>query len=454
MALGVAGLLVLAAPCVKGVRAQATQNAQNTEAANSRRPGAAFSTTFVRLTNNANALIYEPATTDPQRNRFAVLIAHPDHVNNFNYFIAPELARRGYRVMTMNYYGPEEVYDEFLAPLAAAVKYLRALPGVQKVVLAGHSTGGAELTYYQDVAENGPKACQGPERVYPCRGEDLDKLPAADGVMIIDSSAGALERLIALDPSVGARPREHKADVDLFSPRNGFNPQIRAGTYSAEFERGYFKAQGERQMRLIAQAQARLAKIEKGEGDYKDDEPFVVPGSSVHTYDGARIDLADLGITSRTHSPHMLLRPDGSRPIQIIPSTRPGLAEADQMDKLDATTQDVTVRHFLTFLAIRTGPDYALTPDRVTGVEWRSVPNSIPGNVQGVHVPTLFMSGTCAPHLVFTEIAYELSAAKDKDFVGVEGGNHYFVACKPEYGDPAQHAFDYVDSWLMRPGRF
>jgi hypothetical protein len=51
-------------------------------------------------------------------------------------------------------------------------------------------------------------------------------------------------------------------------------------------------------------------------------------------------------------------------------------------------------------------------------------------------------------------MAYELSAAKDKDFVGVEGGDHYFRPCGSEYGDPAKHAFDYVDSWLMRPGRF
>ena len=134
--------------------------------------------------------------------------------------------------------------------------------------------------------------------------------------------------------------------------------------------------------------------------------------------------------------------------------TRPGLALPDSIDRLDASTQDITVRHFLTFLAMRPRSDYGMTEDRVTGVEWRSVPNSIPGNVQGIRVPSLFMSGTCAPHLVFTEIAYELSAAKDKDFVGVEGGDHYFRACKPEYGDPAKHAFDYVDGWLMKAGRF
>jgi len=66
----------------------------------------------------------------------------------------------------------------------------------------------------------------------------------------------------------------------------------------------------------------------------------------------------------------------------------------------------------------------------------------------------LFVSATCAPHLVFTETAYDLSAAKDKEFVGVEGADHDFKPCKPEYGDPAKRAFNYVDGWLMKAGRF
>ena len=418
-------------------------------------PTAGLRATYVSLANNANALILEPSTPDPQRSRFAILISHPEHINNFKYFIAPELARRGYRVMMMNYYGPEKVYEEFLAPMAAAVNYLRGIPGVQKIVLAGHSSGGDELTFYQDVAENGPKACQGPERVYPCRGKNLDNLPPADGIMMLDARAGAIERLIALDPSVDSRhPRDHKAELDMFSARNGYDAQTKSGVYSAAFERNYLRAQSARQLHLIEEASQRLAKIEKGEGDYKDDEPFVIPGSSEHTYDGAALDLADVRLLSKTHAPHPLLKADGTTPTQIVPSTRSGVADVAQMDRLDRTTQNVTVRHFLSFLAIRPTPEYGLSEDRVTGVEWRSVPESVPGNVQGIKVPSLFMAGTCATHVVFLETAYDLSAAKDKEFIGVEGGDHYFRPCKPEYGDSAKHAFDYVDGWLMKAGRF
>ena len=124
------------------------------------------------------------------------------------------------------------------------------------------------------------------------------------------------------------------------------------------------------------------------------------------------------------------------------------------MEHLQGSTQNITLRHYLSFLGMRTTPDYNVTADRVTGVEWRSTGNSIPGNVQGIKEPSLFLSATCAPHLVFTEIAYELSAAKDKEFVGVEGANHQIEPCKPEYGDPSKHTFDFLDNWLMKPGRF
>ena len=39
---------------------------------------------------------------------------------------------------------------------------------------------------------------------------------------------------------------------------------------------------------------------------------------------------------------------------------------------------------------------------------------------------------------------------EDKEFVAVEGGDHYFRPCRPEFGDSESHAFDYVDSWLAK----
>jgi hypothetical protein len=417
-------------------------------------PGPPTKTTFVRLTNGANAIIVEPVTPDPVRSRIAFVVAHPEHSNAFNYFFGRELPKRGYRVLMLNTYGPETSYDEFVGPIASAIKTLKAIPGVQKVVLAGHSTGGPELTSYQDIAENGAKACQGPERIYKCRLKSFDGLPKADGVMLIDSHQGSSERTIALNPAVGAHdPHVIHPALDMFSAKNGYDPKTKAGTYSSAFEKRYFAAQRARADGLIDEALARLDKIEKGKGVYKDDEPFVVTGSDLHI-NGARLDFADQKLMSRTHAPHVLLKADGTRPVQILERVTAPLSQPDEQDKLDRTVQNITVRAYLSFQALRLEPNFAVKEDTVIGVDWRSTPNSVPGNLEGIHVPTLVVVSTCAPHLVIAEIGYDLSAAADKEMVGLEGANHGLQACRPQYGDTTARVFNFIDEWLQKPGRF
>jgi hypothetical protein len=45
-------------------------------------------------------------------------------------------------------------------------------------------------------------------------------------------------------------------------------------------------------------------------------------------------------------------------------------------------------------------------------------------------------------------------AAQDKEIVGLEGANHGLQPCRPEFGDTFKRAFDFVDSWLSKSGRF
>jgi pimeloyl-ACP methyl ester carboxylesterase len=410
-------------------------------------------TTYVRLANNANAIIVQLVTPN-EKSRIALIATHPEHVNNFNYFTAFALARYGYTAMMVNYYGAETSYYEFIQPLALAIKALKAIPGVEKVVLIGHSTGGPELTSYQDVAENGPKACQGPERIMKCDGKGLDNLPKADGILLMDSNAGAPERTIALNPAINEfHPRQVNPDLDIFSPKNGFDPNTKLAEYSPEFLKKFFAAQGAKANRVIDEAEARLAKIEKGEGEYKDDEPFVVAGASV-IINGARPELADQRLLAKTHAPHMFLKADGTTPVEIIPQALPAIAAPQLEDTLANSAINGTVKHYLSFQALRVTPDYHMTEDSIVGVNWRTTPNSIEGNLQGIKVPTLVVSGTCAPHLVLLETAYDLSAATDKTMIGVEGANHGMMPCKPEYGDTFKRVFDFADAWLSKPGRF
>jgi pimeloyl-ACP methyl ester carboxylesterase len=414
--------------------------------------GPPLKTTFVRLQGMANAVLVEPVTSN-EKSHIAVLITHPERANNFNYFIGLELPKYGYRAMMLNYYGKEQTYYEFLQPIAAAIKALHAIPGVDKVVLVGHSSGGAELSSYQDVAENGPSACQGADRVYKCQAKGLDNLPKADGMMLLDANTGAPDKTMALNPAVDEfHPRQVDPALDMYDPKNGYDPATHSATYSQEFLNKFFAAQGAKANRVIDEALDRLAKIEKSDGEYKDDEPFVVAGAGVNA-SGARLELADIRLMARTHAPHPLLMPDGTKVVQVIARTMAPEA-TPYNDLLSQTTQDVTVRHYLSFQAMPTTPDYRMTEDNLLGVRWRATPNSLQGNLEGIKVPTFIMAATCNSELVLLEISYEHSAAKDKEFVGVEGADHNFQPCKPEYGNTYKHAFDYIDNWLSKPGRF
>ena len=114
---------------------------------------------------------------------------------------------------------------------------------------------------------------------------------------------------------------------------------------------------------------------------------------------------------------------------------------------------EYSVKSFLSSFVVRLKPDYRWTEDGLFGVDWHSSPSSLAGSMEGIHVPTLMVSATCAAHIVFHETAFDKSPAKDKEYIGVEGANHGFTPCKPEFGDTFTRTFDYVDAWLMKPGR-
>jgi hypothetical protein len=108
----------------------------------------------------------------------------------------------------------------------------------------------------------------------------------------------------------------------------------------------------------------------------------------------------------------------------------------------------------LSVQGLRVTPDYRENEDSLQGIIWNTTANSLQGNIQGIHVPTLVLSATCAAHMELLETAFDLSPAKDKTMVGVDGANHQLQPCRPEFGNTYERAFDYVDSWLSAPGRF
>src|SRR5262245_20698305 len=277
-------------------------------------------TTFVSL-GPANAILMEPATPGA-KSHIALVYTYPlaslslssPGRNNFNHPSGPQLASRGYRVLLLNNYNERVGYESYVQDISRSIKHLRSLPGVDTVLLLGHRAGGPLVEFYQNVAENGPRACQAPEKIYPCRGE-LDNLPKADGVVMMDSHLGeGFRALTYVDPAItDGHPRQRNAALDLFDPANGYSPAANSANYSDAFVKKFFAAQAARNEKLIAAAQARLSAIEKGQSKYKGDEPFEVPELCC-----ARIFQGDTKLVSHTKASHPLLKTDGTTPMQVI----------------------------------------------------------------------------------------------------------------------------------------
>src|SRR5262249_36270354 len=120
---------------------------------------------FVRIAENVPAVFYEPKTTN-EKSQIGILVMR----SSGNYLSNPlcaEMAKRGYRLLCANSSagpsGNDVNMDRVLLDAGLGVTYLRKYPGIRKVLLFGHSEGGSLMTAYQDIAENGLKACQGPE---------------------------------------------------------------------------------------------------------------------------------------------------------------------------------------------------------------------------------------------------------------------------------------------------
>ncbi len=408
-------------------------------------------TTYVRLANTTNAILMEPETPNAN-SHIAVVLSHPGHLSNFDYFIGPGMARRGYRVLLINYYGAQSSYYEYLTPMSLGMKYMRALAGIDKVLLVAHSTGGTEATFYQDVAENGPKSCQEPERIIKCTDKEATGLPKADALILMDANTGAIEHTRKTNPAVDpVHSAIYNEYLEMFSPKNGYDPATGHANFTPDFLKKFFAAQAASQNKRIDDALARLALIQAGKGDYKNDEPFA--DGNAGSYSGSGNELAYIHLIWKTHAQHKLLTADKKDPVGIISLVESPQVRSPNQPTHSANPELETVRSYLSQNALRLTPDYHLTEDNMYGVIWRSTPASLPGNIEGIHVPTLIMAATCSEHLVSLEISYDRSPAKDKEFVGVEGATHFFTPCRPEYGDTFNRSFDYVDAWVNKPGR-
>jgi hypothetical protein len=409
-----------------------------------------FHTMYIRLGQGDEGLLFEPNTPGPNA-RIALVYAHPDG-NNFNFMGNVELAKRGYRTMGVNHHGDAEV-ESLAVSISRAITYLRTIPGVQKVLVMGHSGGGHLMGFYGNVSLNGAPACNGPEKVFPCDGQKVANLAKPDGVVLLDTTLGAFHEMSALDPAVEGDKRV--AALDMFVAANGYDPATKSAKYSPEFAKKFHAAQSARNKEVVDAAVARMNAIKAGKAPFTDDEPLLIKGMGVNAA-GARLYQPDTAFVSHTKKPHTLLKADGTKPEVIVNSVRPpsGGQFATALNVMHTMSMDTTVRDFLRHSAVRTNADFAFTADDIIGVDWKSAFSSTPSNAEGITVPTLVQANSCHYLIVPDEIIYDHLAAKDKTLAFVEGAVHGFTPCKPEYGDTVKRAFDNVDAWLSKPGRF
>jgi pimeloyl-ACP methyl ester carboxylesterase len=443
-------------------------------------PAPAITNTFVRIAPRVAGVLYKPAVASP-RSHVAVVVMH-DYSDFLDHPATVNLASRGYTVLAANpRYAPDvddrdTDWDQGLQDLGQAMRYARALPGVDRVVLLGHSSGAPLASAYQNIAENGVKACQGPEKIVPCPSS-LAGMPRADGVVLLDPIFGlGANVLTSVDPALAEGANE--AALDMYAPANGFSTA--GANYSDAFRKRFLQAQAARNADLINRALQRLEAVRAGKSIYADDEPFVVPGATRTP----RLWRPALGLLSHTQGSYLLLKGDGTRSTEVIRTLRvpSGIAPAvpDRNDReaaaparpastpggpvnvptlrvkplLAGGTLDTTVRRFLNTFASRATPEYDITEDSIRGIDWQSSYTSTPGNLQGVTAPFLVMGMTGHYWLVSAELAYKSVASADKSIAFVEGATHGFTPCQPcaktpgQFGNTTATTFSYVADWL------
>lgn len=456
--------------------------------------------TYVRLGPGAAGLLYEPVTLG-SKSQIAILVMHSS-ADYMGFSACTELSGRGYRVLCANSLvlkgrlARNLGVDGLVTDAGLGVKYLRKYPGVRKVLIWGHSGGGTVMSAYQNIAENGLKACQGPEKIIRC-SDSLAGLPPADGVLLIDSNWGlAAMMLFSLDPAVVNEGDGIKLNpaLDMFNPANGFDtegtPPMSMGpppgsgkdgqmpapgpnmpnlpkdskprtgsTYSSEFIHRFLSAEGKRNNQLIKTALDRWEAINTGKGHYTDDEPFNVTGGSLAVMNN-KLYTQDLRLMSHTRNPWPLLRADGSSTAQTIYSVRVPENPSSVTGSLLGGTLLSTVHEFLNTYAVRVTGDYGYDEDSVHGIDWSSSYSNPPGNVKGITVPMLVMGMTGSFEYLASETIYENAKSADKTLVFVEGASHTYNTCKRcektpgQFGDTQKTIYDYVDKWLSQKGRF
>ena len=102
---------------------------------------------FVPLPDRVPGLLYEPDLLG-RKSKIGIVLMHSDE-SYLGFLPAPELAKRGYRVLTAVVADDKSTLDDKMLDVKRAVDFLKSYPGIEKVLLLGHSGGATLMSAYQ-----------------------------------------------------------------------------------------------------------------------------------------------------------------------------------------------------------------------------------------------------------------------------------------------------------------
>ncbi|MBI4460565.1 MAG: alpha/beta fold hydrolase [Acidobacteria bacterium] len=222
---------------------------------------------LVRLSTGEAAAFYAPQGKAKTTGLLMVHGAGTDLANFYN-FPPLHLEKWGYPVLAINTRFHDNTSKFIDNPLelealdiAAAITYLKSRPGIEieKIVLIGHSLGGARVVFYQTQAQ---LPAQAPGRVAELKGAQL---PPADGVVDLFGASNPAKHLIkSLDPCM-AKFGRNCAELDLLQ-------------HGPPFDREYLKklrtTQEEIYRDMVEYVKKRLKELESDKDPLTNDEAF------------------------------------------------------------------------------------------------------------------------------------------------------------------------------------
>lgn len=408
-------------------------------------PGVLTTPVIVSGHPKMRCVLYEPAVSS-EKSRIGIVLIHSD--DDYSDFpIAGALAERGYRCLAGQVSDPNGPLEQKLLDVKHAAELLKSLPGVEKLVLLGHSGGATLMSAYQAAAEKGVRLWAEKELLYPLKLNE--ELIPADAMLLLDSNFGnGAMTLFSIDPAVVEEGNGQKLDptLDIFNPQNGFDPEH--PDYSDAFLKDFFRTQRERNNAVIRRALNRLTLLEQGKGNYVDDEPFQVTGAAQFMIANKLIPQ-DVRLLAHTKGVWPLLHTDGSVTREIISCRRLPRGGRQVTPMLHFAVMS-TVRSYLSNRAVLAAEDYGIHPDGVTGVCWDETCTCTPGNVKHISAPLLILGMTGSYEYLAAEEIFHNAASEDKTLVFVDGAGHNFHAAgrEAEFGHTETVVYNTCNLWL------